>query len=132
MHEEILRRFLVGEAPADELAVDLDGALVRRGKRRTDHPIIDMTVDHTVTTGGLVRVCDAVLGGTLEPQKLKAIGFCIIASDHFDYDTDTDDGSLVAETVHDWSVPEINYPLSHRNVSLWRARLQGKQVKLEP
>ena len=122
MHEEILKRFFLGEASARELADDLAGSLVER-RDVTHHPIKDMCDDFEVQPEHLVRVCEAVLGGEIEAKYLEAIGFCILASDHFEYDTDTPEGELVGETVFDWSEPRVNHPLTIENVRKFRERL---------
>lgn len=122
MHEEVLRRFFLGEASAKELADDLAGSLVER-RDVTYHPIKDMRDDFEVLPEHLIRVCDAVLGGEIGAKYLEAIGFCIVASDHFEYDTDTPEGDLVGETVLDWSEPRVNYPLTIENVRSLRERL---------
>jgi len=71
----------------------------------------------------LVRVCDTVIRGDIRPATLKAIGFFLLASDHFAWDGDTQQGGLVAETVYDWAGPEVNYPLTLENVVRFRERL---------
>lgn len=122
MREEVLKRFFLGEASAKELADDLAGSLVE-GRGVTHHPIVDMRGEFAVRPEHLVRVCDAVLGGEIEARYLEAIGFCILASDNFEYDTDTPEGDLVGETVFDWSEPRANYPLTVENVRRFRERL---------
>jgi hypothetical protein len=122
MHEEVLKRFFLGEVSAKELADDLAGSLVER-QDVTYHPIKDMGDDFEVRPEHLVHACDAVLSGEIEAKYLEAIGFCIVASDHFGYDTDMPEGDLVGETVFDWSEPRVNYPLTIENVRKFRERL---------
>jgi hypothetical protein len=122
MHEEILRQFLVGEVNAKTLAQDLVGSMITKGDM-TKHPIEDMQEAFQIWPEHLVRVCDAVLQGELKPKSLQSIGFCIVASDQFEFDSDTSEGNLVAETAYDWSAPEINYPLTLTNVEKFRHRL---------
>jgi len=122
MNEEVLKRFFLGEAGAKELAADLSGSVVER-QGVTNHPITDMRGDFEVRPEHLIRICDAVLGGEIEAKYLQEVGFCILASDHFEYDTDTREGDLIGETVFDWSAPEVNYPLTIENVRRFRERL---------
>ena len=122
MREEVLKRFFLGEVSTKELADNLSGSLVER-RDVTYQPIKDMRDDFEVRPEHLVRVCDAVLDGEIEGKYLEAIGFCIVASDHFEYDTDTPEGDLVGETVFDWSEPRVNYPLTIENVRKFRERL---------
>ncbi len=122
MYEEVLMRFFLGKASVRELAHDLAGSLVE-GRDVTYHPIKDMSDDFEVRPEHLVRACDAVLSGEIGAKYLEAIGFCVVASDHFEYDTDTPGGALVGETVLDWSKPIVNYPLTIENVRKFRERL---------
>src|SRR5688500_7221554 len=87
MHEEVLKQFFVGEAGSKTLADDLLGSVVEAGGV-TSHSITDMQNDFEVLPEHLMRLCDAVLNGEIDPKYLEAIGFCILASDHFEYDSD--------------------------------------------
>jgi hypothetical protein len=122
MHEAILRDFLSGATDTAALREDLIGA-VDRSEGFHRHHIVDMAEAFSVTAAHLVRLCDAVISGSLLPHDLQPIAFCMIASDHFAWDTDTAEGDLVAETLHDWSSPETSYPLIDTTVKLFRERL---------
>jgi len=122
MHEEILKRFFVGEVGADTLAADLNGSMIE-GRDTTRHVIEDMEGEFEVQPEHLVSVCNAILDDKVEAKYLRLIGFCIVASDAFEYDTETPEGDLVGETVLDWSAPEANYPLTMENVRKFRERL---------
>jgi hypothetical protein len=131
VHEELLRQFFEGAAPGSRLARDLEGALVPDGLQLTRHPIVDMVEDFEVQPHHLVRVCDAVLNGEIEPGLLEAIGFCLVSSDAFHWDGGSMEGERVAEVVYDWSASEINYPLTLPNVRAWRGRLLREEVRFE-
>jgi hypothetical protein len=124
MHEAVLRDFFLGVTDALRLQADLQGAVVRSGVTR-EHHIADMRTEFSVEPAHLVRVCDAVLAGELSPEALQQIGFCVFASDRFCWDADTPGGSVIAETVADWSCPEINWPLVPENIRKWREGLVG-------
>ena len=122
MHEEILKRFFEGELGAAALAEDLVDSMVTNGNI-TKHPIEEMSQSFQVWPEHLTLLCDAVLSGEIDPKHLQSIGFCIIASDNFEYDPQTPEGNLVDDIVSAWSVPEINYPLTWENVKTFRERL---------
>jgi hypothetical protein len=129
MHESVLRDYFTGETDAAALRADLSGAVVATGPRSSSQHIVDMTADFELRPEHLVRLCDAVLSGELEPDDLEAIGFCLVASDHFIWDGDLPPGDVVAETVHDWSAPEINHKLTPDTVRKFRERLlTGKDL----
>jgi hypothetical protein len=141
MHEAVLRDFFLGAADAALLRADLQGGVVRAGITRR-HRIVDMDTELGVDPAHLVRLCDAVLEGALPPSALQQLGFCLLASDHFDWDADTPGGAVVAETVADWSCPEVNWPLTVATVRQHRAglvagrylfvRSQGPHEALQP
>jgi hypothetical protein len=132
MREDVLRQFFDGTVDAEALAADLADSLVSRSKTVTEHPIVDMENNFAVHPAHLIAVCDAVLAGELAPELLQAIGFCMVASDHFNWDTDTVEGNQVGEVLFDWSSPETNYPLIRANVAAWRSQLRGEPHEFEP
>lgn len=123
MHESVLRDYFAGKTDASALRGALSGAVVATGSRSSSQRIEDMTTDVDLRPEHLVRLCDAVLSGELEPDDLQTIGICLVASDHFIWDGDVPPGDVVAETVHDWSAPEVNYRLTHDTVQKFRERL---------
>jgi hypothetical protein len=129
MHESTLRDFLLGTVTGDVLRDDLVGTVEHLGDRISRHHVASLEGGFKVSASQLVRLCDAVLGGPLQPEQLQSIGFCMIASDYFRWDGDTPDGARVAETLHDWAAPETHYPLTLETVRLFRERLvTGRDV----
>jgi hypothetical protein len=129
--ERVLKEFFEGRASAEELAADLDGSIVRRGDDVVEHHIADMAEQFALTPGHLVALCDAVLAGTVEPAYLETIGFGLVASDRFGWDTETPSGARLAEVAYDWAAPEVNYPLTLHNVAQWRRYLLGQPTDFE-
>lgn len=124
MNEATLRDFFTGAASINALVADLHGAIVADGSCVARHPIVDMEGEFTVLPSHLASLCDAFLSGALTPTDVRAIGFCIVASDNFDYDTDCDDGARVADVAVDWSTPEIKFPIDTENVAKWKLYLE--------
>ena len=124
MREAILCDFFKGDTDALALAHDLRGAIASDGMVAR-HPIVDMAGEFTVTAAHLVTLCDAILDGSIPPGDLRAIGFCLFASDAFEWDADTTDGERVAEVCNHWSSPEINFPLTMENVAKWKLYLDS-------
>lgn len=75
----------------------------------------DLTEDFEVTARHLLLLCDAFLAGKLKAEHLELIGFALEMSEHFtwwdDENSEAED-TPVAETLHAWASPEINYPLT--------------------
>ncbi len=107
MREAILRDFFLGLCSVQQLRDDLEGS-VERSADTPQYDIEDMDTDFEVNPEHLVA-----------PSR----SFCLISSDHFDWDPDTDPGSRVAATVQDWSSPETNDPLTMEHIRKFRERL---------
>ena len=121
MRERVLRDFFEDKATAAELAMDIEGSIAQKTQKISVVSIEDMDEEFTVTPAMLVRLCDVVLQGELEPGALHSIGFALMASDAFCWDADEDD--VLANVIGDWSCPEVNYPLTLENVKRFRAWL---------
>ena len=124
MNEATLRDFFTGDASLGVLVADLHGAIVAGGSCVARHSIVDMGGEFTVLPQHLASICDAFLSGNLTAADLRAIGFCVVASDNFDFDTDCDDGARVADVAIDWSTPEINFPIDAEYVAKWKLYLE--------
>jgi hypothetical protein len=123
MRESVLRDYFTEVADIAALRADLVDAVTMTAPTIRSHRIEDMNTDFELRPEHLVKLCDDILAGALEPEDLQPIGFCLAASDNFTWDGDTAPGVLVAETVYDWSAPEIQYPLTHDTVRKFRERL---------
>jgi hypothetical protein len=124
MREIVLRNFFSGRATALELARDVLGSTKKMGPISFVVEIEDMGEEFLVTRPMLVLLCDAVLSGQLPPQELSAIGFALVASESFTWNTE----DVIGDVIHDWSCPEINYQLTLENVQ----RFKNWLLQLEP
>jgi len=84
----------------------------------------DMKDPFTVTREMVISLCDAVLHGELPPTQLQWVGFTLLASDSFDWNED----DLLSAVFEDWSSPEINWPLTTKNVSRFKRWLAGEEA----
>jgi hypothetical protein len=123
MHERILRDYFAGAATATDLARDILAQPAQRSGDVVRQRIVDMGEEFRVTVKHAVQLCDAVLAGELEPWMLEPIAFCLIASDHFDWDAESPESERMADTLYDWSAPEINYRLTKATVEKFRLLL---------
>ena len=123
MNASVLRDFFLGRASAHELQTDLIGTTEQTGHDSFRHHMTDLDDDFTVTRDHLVKLCDAVLAENLDPESLRMIGFGIIASDHFEWSSDSPEGEIVGNTIYDWSSPEVNFALNRATVAKFRHRL---------
>ena len=70
MRERVLRDFFENKATIAELARDVAGSISQKSPKISVVSIEDMDGEFTVTAPMLVRLCDVVLGGELEPEAL--------------------------------------------------------------
>jgi hypothetical protein len=121
MKTSVLKQFFDGGCDSAALAKDLEGTTVQTSLDVQRHRMNDdLDAEYEVSPDHLVKVCDAFLAGEITPQMIEEIGFGMIASDHFSWDTDMIPGAYVAETLHDWAAPEVNYRISNETISKFR------------
>ena len=123
MHEDVLRDYFLGTADVAALRADLEGAVTQTSHDVLSQHVVSMATDFDVTAAHLVSLCDAVLAGQLPTADLSIIAFCLVASDRFQWDAETPTGNVIAETLHEWDSPAINYALNERTVTKFRHRL---------
>ncbi|HHI80592.1 MAG TPA: hypothetical protein ENK02_11495 [Planctomycetes bacterium] len=129
MNEATLRDFFLDRCTAEDLRNELYGT-VGRGVDVTKFSITDMDAEFTVKAEHLVKICDAIIKGSLRPADLAVFGFCLQASESFQWDSNDPDGDLVADALEKWASQEINYPLTFNNVLRFKARLLGDPQEL--
>jgi hypothetical protein len=123
MHAEMLKAFFRGHATAAELSRDLDVIWEPCGSQARRFVFEDLDEDFEVHAEHLVRVCDAVLAGEIEPPKLEGVGAALFTSDHFTWGDEGAEAERVAQTVSDWVDPEINFDLNLETTQKFRHRL---------
>ena len=123
MHESVLRDYFLGTASIATLCSDLQGAVTQSSRDVFSQHVISMDAAFDVTGSHLVSLCDAVLAGQLPAAALTIIAFCLVVSDRFQWDAETPAGNIIAETLHEWDSPEINYALNKQTVAKFRHRL---------
>ena len=123
MDANILKSFFEGKTSTQDLENDLEGTTIQTGKNEFRHIMIDLSEDFNININHLIMLCDAVTEGKLEPARLEEISCGIIASECFTWSYDTEEGDLIAEVLHDWDSPSINYKLTIDTISKFRHRL---------
>jgi hypothetical protein len=122
-----LRDYFLGDVGISALRADLKGAVTRTSHDVHRQTITDMEAAFSLSSTHLVSLCDAVLADQLPPSDLSVIAFCLVASEHFQWDADTPEGRLVEEMLYEWDSPEINYPLNLQTVAKFRRRLLTRE-----
>jgi hypothetical protein len=110
--ENTIAAFLAGHLAADKLRAELQTAETRVDSIMTEVSVLGMDSEFLVTRDMALRVCDSALAGELPAEGLRLLAFIIITSERFTWGND----ELLAEILHDWSCPEVNYALTPENL----------------
>lgn len=118
MRETTIAGFLRGEIPPGVLDAEATSSVDILDSVRTNLRITDMDAPFAVTSGMLLRCCQAVAHHELAGSSLRVIAFAIIASSAFEWADE-----IVGEVLHDWSAEEVNYPLTVVNMAKFESWL---------
>jgi hypothetical protein len=125
VREATVRDFFSGTVPPDQLAAEARDAVEPLGATARRIHIEDLPAGEevTITREMMVRLCDAVLAGSISAAALETIAFAIVASDHFRWE---EDDGVVGRVLLDWASPEINWELTPGNLGMFREWLTGE------
>ena len=123
MDAAVLRDFFLGRASAEALHREVAYAFHPIATHVFELRMTDLPGDFQVEAAHLVRLCDAVLAGEFPPLALTEIAWAMVSSDRFQWDADEPEGARIADTLFDWSAPEIRYALTPAAVAKFRHRL---------
>jgi hypothetical protein len=132
LEEATVQAFFDGTVGVGTVARAIDGTIEvsSQGDVRRHH-IKRMDGAYEVTPEDVMRLIDAMLANQLSPTDIDAIVFCLEASDHFMWDTDTPAGERIADALFWLGTPEINYPLTEAVLSKIRLYLLTGENTLE-
>ena len=125
MHEEILKKYFVGEILPIQLNDDLVGTSVKRGPKEISQEIIDMQEEFVVKPQHIIKLLYDVLDGKIDPGYLEAISFALLGSDHFTWDYNDAHSDIMSGLFQEWASPEINYELNFENIKDCLQRLEN-------
>jgi hypothetical protein len=123
VRESTLLAWFTGAATIAELRDDLVDVVHRSDLHTGGNLVLDLRESVVVRAPHLVALCDAFLAGDLEPQHLSGAAFFLLASEHFNWDTESPDGDLVSRVLFDWSAPQLHLALDRQNVARYRDAL---------
>jgi hypothetical protein len=111
-----LKNYFEGKISAEELNLNLIGTAKAAGEKITAHWITKMEEEFVVRPEHIIKLCRDVLNDKIEAQHLESIAFCIFGSDNFQTSDGTEKDDGMKDVLHEWSTPEINYPLNKQTV----------------
>ena len=83
-----------------------------------------------ITGADLERLVTALEGRDLSEEQAGIAAFLLEAGERFEWDTDTPDGSRVADVLFWLGVPQINYPLTQANLAAMSTYLRTGELML--
>jgi hypothetical protein len=116
MREQILRDWLVGGVPTNDLLRDLEGTVEQVSPPgvipvETQYRVTPMGEEFDVTAAHVTRVIDALLAGEIDLRALEPISFCLEMSDNLRCE-DNAEGDRALNVVSWLANPNINYALT--------------------
>lgn len=132
MTEQKLKEYFENKLTAEQLSLD-----IKDSQKQTSHDVTAVYIDNVkavkfeVKKEHILKLCDDAISGKLLPTDLNTIGFALMASDYFFWESDTDDGKLIGDVILEWDSPEIGYDLTHKNIRLWKEYLLTGEYRLD-
>jgi hypothetical protein len=128
MYEDTLKEFFLGRIAAPRLSDEAPGSIVQDGPLVVLHHVRPIEDGFVLRAEHLIRLCDAVIGGAMEPRDLGTIAGLLIASDTFEYDAEGPVRGMVGSTLLEWSAPPEGRPLTVDEVQRTRDLLAAWSV----
>lgn len=125
MQEETLQQFFLEEIDAQDLQDIVSDELERS---EDDEPTYhyqfrDMDSVHYLEPDDLIRLCDAVIEGILDPRGLTVIAETLTQSEKFEWEDD-----LVSDVCLFWLEPDPQFPLEKKeSLDCFRRWLKGEE-----
>ena len=137
MTEEILKNYFDLKLSVEVLADDLKFTRICENSKLTRFKIDSIECnndddEYIITSQHLLQLCNDTINDHLTIENLNTIAFALIASDYFHWNADSKDGEIVFNTLIDWNNPEINFPITHQNLQLWKIYLETGIYNLKP
>lgn len=114
-----------------DLAAYFDGNLDAHGLRVTLEDIrghnelhtgvnfeCDLLAEREVFIENLLHICQDFLSGLLDASDVQSVAFFLLGSDHFEWDSGTQSGGVIAELLDHWCEPSISFPITTSNMQI--------------
>ncbi len=73
----------------------------------------------TIHRSDLIAKCNQFLNGEITALGLEVYAGELMSQDHFDWDD-----AVISEIVFQWDNPDINFPITRKNIELWKHQLE--------
>ncbi|GGE01885.1 immunity protein Imm33 domain-containing protein [Planktosalinus lacus] len=74
----------------------------------------------------LIAKCDQYLNGEIGEKDFENYAWNLISEDFFDWDDE-----IISAIIFQWDSPEMNFPITKKNIQLWKHQLETDENLLE-
>lgn len=126
MTESALKKYFEGSLSVELLREDIKETIEKTGQDTYSYKVETLHEGcFKVSEDHILKLCNEAIDGHLDADELDAISFALIGSDYFDWDS-----QRITDTITDWNNQSINFPVTSRNLELWRAFLTSGNYRL--
>ena len=125
MKESILKKYFENQISAELLAEDLKDSQQKTGYDTTSVTINSLdNREFEVKKEHLIKLCEDYQNNQISGKDLNTIGFALMFSDFFYWDSETKSGEIISQVISDWDNENIGYDINRKNVQLWKEYLE--------
>jgi len=125
MNELILKKYFENKVSAKQLAKNLKGSQQKTGYDTTSVHIESIeNGEFKVEKEHLIRLCNDYLKEYLNSEDINTIGFALMCSDFFYWDSETKSGEIIAQVIENWDNENIGYDINRKNIQLWKEYIE--------
>jgi len=133
MTESILKEYFENKISSEFLSADLNGSKKKLTYDTSEISVVRMESDNEfeLQQSHLNKILNDTLNGNLTFDNLKVISSGLMFSDYFTWDSDTEIGNRITTIIVELDNTEINFPISIKNIKLWKEYLETGNHKLK-
>ena len=98
--------------------------MLRHHTRTVVHHLKKPTLDKEIkiSRSDLIAKCDQYLNGEIVEKDFENYAWKLITKDYFDWDDE-----VISEIIYQWDSPELNFPITKKNIKLWKHQLETEE-----
>jgi hypothetical protein len=132
MTESNLEKYFENKINSEILSAVLNG-FIERFIHDIPQEIItegDYEKEFTIEPKHINKILNDTLKGNLSFENLKTIASGLMFSEYFNWNSETEIGNRIATIIVELDNTEINFPISIKNLKLWKEYLENGIQKL--
>ena len=132
MTESNLEKYFENEINSEILTADLNGFIERFIHDIPQEIIteVDYEKEFNIEPKHINKILNDTLNGNLSFDNLKTIASGLMFSEYLNWNSETEIGNRIATIIVELDNTEINFPISIKNLKLWKEYLENGIHKL--